>query len=668
MGNAFPYDLAFDRNLGWVTEREQLALRSKRIAIAGMGGVGGVHLLTLARLGVGAFTIADLDVFEFANFNRQVGATVDTVGRPKAEVLQEMALAINPEIRIRRFDGGVDSANIDEFLAGADLFVDGFDFFALDIRRRVFARAAELGIPAITAAPIGMGTAYLVFLPGSMTFESYFRLEGQPEVEQYLRFLVGLTPRRLHEAYLVDPSRVDLAAKKGPSTAAACQLCSGAVATAALKLLLQRGNTRPAPYHHHFDAYRGRLAVTRLRFGNAGPVQRLKIVIGRRFLRTILPRQPVPEPVSAARSPVEEILNLARWAPSPRNRQPWRFALTDAETLRISIHPEPGDPTGRPVDEQTWLSVGMLVETLAIAATAWERKVTWSLQKSNGHDVLMVRLTADRTLTTDPLLSFITLRSVDRRRYRWGGLSPSDKMELDASIGPALNIRWHETLRDRHQIAWLSAITTRMALRCAETSSPLYRMLDRDRVLLPLEAPMSSRREGDAANLLPTGGQNEIVRRWSNWIRMPSAALRESYLPGIASAACFAITAVDAHPRRTDSMIEAGRGIQRFWLTATSRGLVVQPLQKVLYFAQLADDRRAPIIGNNALLAEAEALAAQFNRHLSLPPSAVTFLGRIGRARRGSPVDRSSRLPLRDLLKISPAGSGDEAGLTLSVP
>ena len=49
----FPYDLAFDRNLGWITDWEQLALRSKRVAIAGMGGVGGLHLLTLARLGVG---------------------------------------------------------------------------------------------------------------------------------------------------------------------------------------------------------------------------------------------------------------------------------------------------------------------------------------------------------------------------------------------------------------------------------------------------------------------------------------------------------------------------------------------------------------------------------------------------------------------------------------
>jgi sulfur-carrier protein adenylyltransferase/sulfurtransferase len=179
MATRFSYDLAFERNLGWVTEAEQLALRGKRVAIAGMGGVGGVHLLTLARLGIGAFHIADLDTFELANFNRQIGATVPALGRPKALVLKEMALALNPELRIKRFNEGIDAENIDEFLKNIDLFVDGFDFFELDIRARVFDRCAQLGIPAVTAAPIGMGTAFLIFKPGGMGFEQYFGFVGR---------------------------------------------------------------------------------------------------------------------------------------------------------------------------------------------------------------------------------------------------------------------------------------------------------------------------------------------------------------------------------------------------------------------------------------------------------------------------------------------------------
>ena len=131
---SFDYDKAFDRNIGWVTADEQRALRHKRIAIAGMGGVGGVHLLTLARMGIGAFNISDLDSFELANFNRQAGAAVSTLGRSKVEVMAEMARDVNPSLEIRSFPEGINESNIDAFLAGVDLFVDGFDFFVPDIR------------------------------------------------------------------------------------------------------------------------------------------------------------------------------------------------------------------------------------------------------------------------------------------------------------------------------------------------------------------------------------------------------------------------------------------------------------------------------------------------------------------------------------------------------
>src|SRR3954465_9260423 len=86
LAEAFSYAAAFDRNIGWLTDWEQLTLRTKRVAIAGMGGVGGFHLLTPARLGLRSFAIADFDRFEAANFNRQIGATISSLGRPKAEV------------------------------------------------------------------------------------------------------------------------------------------------------------------------------------------------------------------------------------------------------------------------------------------------------------------------------------------------------------------------------------------------------------------------------------------------------------------------------------------------------------------------------------------------------------------------------------------------------
>jgi len=281
---SFIYDEAFSRNIGWLTRQEQDRLRHKRVAIAGLGGVGGVHLLTLCRLGIGKFHLADFDAFALANFNRQAGATVSTLGQNKLDVMIRQALDINPEIEIKGFANGVTADNLEVFLDGVDLYIDGLDFFAFEARQRVFAACAAKGIPAVTAAPLGMGAAVLNFLPGGMSFDDYFRLNEGAEAEKPLRFLMGLAPARLQMGYLADPSTVDLTNRKGPSTIMACQLCAGVAATEALKILLGRGSVRVAPRGYHFDAYRNKLALTWLPGGNRNPLQRLFIALAKRKL------------------------------------------------------------------------------------------------------------------------------------------------------------------------------------------------------------------------------------------------------------------------------------------------------------------------------------------------------------------------------------------------
>jgi molybdopterin/thiamine biosynthesis adenylyltransferase len=282
----FDYLTAFSRTIGWITPAEQATLRSKRVAIAGLGGVGGSHLFTLARLGIQSFNLADLDRFGTEHFNRQAGAFQSTVGQPKLDVVSRMARDINPDLDIKGFPGGVTFDNMGEFLSGVDLYVDGLDFFVLDIRAKLFALCAERGIPAITAAPLGMGAAFLAFLPGQMTFEEYFQLEGRPKNEQLLRFMVGLAPAVLHQGYLVEPSAVDLVNQKGPSTPMACEICAGIAGTQALKILLGRGKVIAAPHGLHFDAYRNKFVHTWRPGGNSNPLQRLILSLARRrFMR-----------------------------------------------------------------------------------------------------------------------------------------------------------------------------------------------------------------------------------------------------------------------------------------------------------------------------------------------------------------------------------------------
>lgn len=280
----FDYDTAFARNIGWVTRAEQQRLRGARIAIAGLGGVGGIHLLTLARLGIGAFHVADFDRFDIPNFNRQVGATLSTLDQPKAEVMATAARDINPELDLRVFAEGVTDVNRQTFLDGVDVYVDGLDFFAFEAREKIFAACHARGIPAVTVAPLGMGAALLNFLPGGMSFEDYFGFSGCSDAEKALRFFIGLAPARLQMAYLVDPTTVDLAGRRGPSTIMACQLCAGVAATEALKILLGRGEVHAAPRAIHFDAYLNKLSRLHRPGGNRHPRQRAALARARRQL------------------------------------------------------------------------------------------------------------------------------------------------------------------------------------------------------------------------------------------------------------------------------------------------------------------------------------------------------------------------------------------------
>jgi molybdopterin/thiamine biosynthesis adenylyltransferase len=281
----FNYENAFSRNIGWVTESEQQILRGKKVAIAGCGGVGGVHLLTLSRLGIANFNISDFDEFEVHNFNRQAGAFMSTVGKQKCAVMESMAKDINPESQITIFPDGVFEHNIDAFLDGVDIYVDSLDFFALEARKTVLSRCNQEGIPVVIAAPLGMGVAFVYFQPGQMNFEEYFRFEdAKTEDEQFIQFLIGLSPSMLQRSYLVDESKADFKARKGPSTPMSVELCAGMAGTYVLKILLNRGKVIAAPYGLHFDAYKNKMVKTWCPFGNRGIMQRLKFQIAKKIV------------------------------------------------------------------------------------------------------------------------------------------------------------------------------------------------------------------------------------------------------------------------------------------------------------------------------------------------------------------------------------------------
>lgn len=278
---SFDYERAFSRNIGLVSRGEQQRLRGATVAIAGMGGVGGVHLLTLARAGIGSFRLADFDAFELHNFNRQAGARVSSIGRPKVDAMADLALDINPELRFERFTAGVNEDNVEDFVRGADMVVDGIDFFAVDARALLHRTAERFGVPVVAAGPLGFSTAYLLFVPGGMRWAEYFAMDlAQSEFERYLLFALGNAPAGTQVPYW-DPREMSLAERRGPSFGLATELCAGVVCAEVLKQVLGRGEVYAAPYYHQFDAYRCVYVRRKLRRGNRALGQRLRFLLAR---------------------------------------------------------------------------------------------------------------------------------------------------------------------------------------------------------------------------------------------------------------------------------------------------------------------------------------------------------------------------------------------------
>ena len=256
MDKNFDYDEAFSRNIGWLSTEEQKILQTKSVSIAGMGGVGGQYAEVLARLGISKFKLADFDSFEIQNFNRQNGSGISTIGKRKIDVIKDLILDINPNAEISIFDSGINSQNIDQFLEDSSIYLDGLDFFVLDIREELFKICREKNIVAITIAPVGMGASMILFTKNSMSFKEYFGLHlAKNSEEKAIRFLIGLTPTLIQAKYIIDKKKSNFREKKAPSLSIGPYLCAGIMGAQVLKILLQRGEVRSAPWSQHFDAY-----------------------------------------------------------------------------------------------------------------------------------------------------------------------------------------------------------------------------------------------------------------------------------------------------------------------------------------------------------------------------------------------------------------------------
>ena len=122
-------------------------LAATRVAIFGVGGVGGYALEALVRSGVGEIDVIDFDTVSESNINRQIIATEQTVGRYKVDVCRERALSINKNVKINAIRSFFSVDNADDFdLSRYDYIIDAIDTVSAKIELIVRSQAAGVAI------------------------------------------------------------------------------------------------------------------------------------------------------------------------------------------------------------------------------------------------------------------------------------------------------------------------------------------------------------------------------------------------------------------------------------------------------------------------------------------------------------------------------------------
>lgn len=117
----------FIRNYGVLNKEEQEKLSKARVTVVGAGGVGGITLISLARMGVGNIHVIDMDSFEHSNINRQMLSSVSRVGKSKAQCARETLLDINPNINVLVSQEKLVEENALNLIKNSDVVIDATD-------------------------------------------------------------------------------------------------------------------------------------------------------------------------------------------------------------------------------------------------------------------------------------------------------------------------------------------------------------------------------------------------------------------------------------------------------------------------------------------------------------------------------------------------------------
>nr|WP_211167313.1 molybdopterin biosynthesis protein MoeY [Aromatoleum evansii] len=346
------------------------------------------------------------------------------------------------------------------------------------------------------------------------------------------------------------------------------------------------------------------------------------------------------------------ILDLARWAPSGDNTQPWRFEIVSDD--HIAIHGFDTrdwclyDFDGRP----SHMAHGALLETLRIAATVFGLDARWTIRPGcpDTAPIYDVRLREEPGLVPDPLLPQIKTRVVQRRPMSTTPLTDAQRARLTAAPGPDFQVQFFESAAERLAVAKLLWGNAHVRLTCPEAYAVHKEIIEwgarfsKDRI--PEQAvgvdPVTARL---MRWVMQSWGRVEFFNRYLFGTIAPRIQL--DFLPALACAAHVLLRPLKS-PRLLDDHVAAGVALQRLWLTVTSLGLHLQPEMTPVIFRWYARSGRS--VSRRAGINEAVVqLAGQFEEIAEVDDTVpFAFFCRIGGG--AAPTGRSLRKELIDLM------------------
>jgi molybdopterin/thiamine biosynthesis adenylyltransferase len=651
-------DLRTSRNRYKITNEEQAFLRRQKVGIVGLSVGAQVALTMASERTCGELRLADFDVLELSNLNR-LREGVFNLGVAKTTLAARSIAELDPFLKVVCYPQGVTRDNLDDFLLGdgrLDVLVEECDGLAVKLECR--RRARELGIPVVMEANDRAtldierfdrepGRPVLHGLLEGLDLSRVGELRTNEEKVPYLMPMVG-------EATMSDKLRASLlevgeSIETWPQLASDVAVGAGLVTNVVRRIALGQLNDSGRYFVDLEELVRDE--GERARESTPLPAR-----VASRPVESAPPEsEPLPDVVPGQVTLSDEelavLLEAASHAPSGANEQPWRFARANAD-LWLLPRRRFGDALLNYRDIATFTALGAAAENLVLRAH--ERGLDVRLDPPSAEQrVPACRLKffasgkggeGVEPTTWDALAPFVARRHTNRRRSGAGTIAQEVLEELSAAAAsvPGVTLRVVSNRAAVTEAAQIAARADRIRMLHPAGHRDLVREIrwtkdeaERERDGIDLRSIDLSAAEHAGLRMLRHPRVPELLRTWKGGEGLERLTLR-------AMLASSAVGLVTVPKESTRERFLGGRALERVWLTATRRGLSLQPhTSSIFLFARALGGGSAEFDAET--IGELLALQARL-RGVFDAPGTETFLFRL--FPETEPLARSLRLPV----------------------